>query len=435
TTPPASIINLKETGTGQNWIRWTWANPTDADFSHVMVYLDNVFITNTSDGFYNASGLGDVYISDLNMKEEWIKIRNSGSSRVDLTGWEIKDEGYIHTYTFPSFELGAGSIVTVYSSKGSNTETELYWGSDGFVWNDDGDTAYLYNSGGYLVSSLKGGTTHTIEGTTHVISIRTVDASGNFNPTWVNDSATTSSASGGSSGGEGSSGGSSSKKSSSGGGGGGAGSVEDYSNVAVKDVDSEYLRMNAYTTYEFSRPGNDIQSISFYSLKNSGEVTSTIEVLNDRSKLASSTPRGLIYKYVNIWVGKAGFATAANIEDARIKFKVNSFWIQQMGVSPSDIRLRRYNGTAWEVLPTTFESNITDYAIFESRTPGFSPFAITAEKELAYSVNSDSETDYVNTADTAMEETQPKKSNIWTFIMVILIIGVFAVGYEYLKRK
>uniref|UniRef100_UPI001BD391C9 NosD domain-containing protein n=1 Tax=Methanomethylovorans sp. TaxID=2758717 RepID=UPI001BD391C9 len=195
TTPPASVTNLRETATGTNWIHWTWKNPADTDFSHVMVYLDNVFVTNTPNGSYYATGLGDVYISDLNLKDEWVKIMNSGSFAVDLTGWEIKDEGDIHTYKFPSFQLGAGEAVTLYTTKGTNTGTELYWGSGGFVWNDDGDTAYLYNSGGYLLDSLKGGATHTMKATSHVLSTRTVDISGNINTTWVNDSATTSSSS------------------------------------------------------------------------------------------------------------------------------------------------------------------------------------------------------------------------------------------------
>ncbi|WP_214045703.1 lamin tail domain-containing protein, partial [Methanomethylovorans sp.] len=195
TTPPASVTDLRETATGTNWIHWEWTNPADADFSHVMVYLDNVFVTNTSNGSYYATGLGDVYISDLNLKDEWVKIMNSGSFAVDLTGWEIKDEGDLHTYKFPSFQLGAGEAVTLYTTKGTNTGTELYWGSGGFVWNDDGDTAYLYNSGGYLLDSLKGGATHTMKATSHVLSTRTVDISGNINTTWVNDSATTSSSS------------------------------------------------------------------------------------------------------------------------------------------------------------------------------------------------------------------------------------------------
>jgi PGF-pre-PGF domain-containing protein len=157
----------------------------------------------------------------------------------------------------------------------------------------------------------------------------------------------------------GSSGGSSSSKSSGGGGGGGATSVEDLANVAMKDVNNQYLRINTNVTYEFTRPGNDILSVSFYSLKNSGEITSTIEGLNNRSKLVNTNPEGLVCKYINIWVGKAGFATSNNIKDARVKFKVNNSWMQEMGITTDDIKLQRYNGTAWEVLPTTLENNTT----------------------------------------------------------------------------
>lgn len=237
----------------------------------------------------------------------------------------------------------------------------------------------------------------------------------------------------GSSGG-GSSGGSSSKKSSSS-GGGGAGSAEDYANVAVKDVDTQYLRMNANVIYEFIREGNPIQSVSFYSLKNSGEITSTIEVLNNRSKLVNSTPEGSIYKYVNIWVGKSGFATAANIKDAKVRFKVNSSWLDDMELNPADVKLQRYNGNAWEVLPTTIESNATDYVVFESQTPGFSPFAITAEKVLASSTGDNMDVKSTETEDISMNGTQPEKTPGFGFSMTILIIGVFAGRYVYLKRR
>jgi PGF-pre-PGF domain-containing protein len=248
----------------------------------------------------------------------------------------------------------------------------------------------------------------------------------------VSISLTTSSSS---SGGGGSSGGSSSSKSSSsGGGGGGAGSVEDFVNVAMKDVDNEYLRMNSNVTYEFSREGNPIQKVSFYSLKNSGEITSTIEVLNNRSKLVPINPEGLLYKYANIWVGKAGFATSDNIRDAQVEFRVNNSWMEEMAISADEIKLQRYNGTAWEVLPTTLESKTTDYSIFKARTPGFSPFAITAGKALASSIDVNGENS-TNMEDIGLENTKTEKSRIWTYIMAFLLIGILAVGYEYLKRQ
>ncbi|WP_321420897.1 lamin tail domain-containing protein [uncultured Methanomethylovorans sp.] len=52
--------------------------------------------------------------------------------------------------------MGAKSTVTIYTGKGTKTATKLYWGSSWYVWNNDGDTAYLYNSQSKLVSKKSG---------------------------------------------------------------------------------------------------------------------------------------------------------------------------------------------------------------------------------------------------------------------------------------
>ena len=54
--PPSSITNLHPTP-GTTWINWTWTNPPDLDFNHTMVYLNGTWQTNTSNPFYNATGL------------------------------------------------------------------------------------------------------------------------------------------------------------------------------------------------------------------------------------------------------------------------------------------------------------------------------------------------------------------------------------------
>ena len=58
-TPPASITDLGNLTTEQSRIRWTWTDPTDADFAKVMIYLDGAFKTNVSKGTrnYTATGL------------------------------------------------------------------------------------------------------------------------------------------------------------------------------------------------------------------------------------------------------------------------------------------------------------------------------------------------------------------------------------------
>lgn len=96
-----------------------------------------------------------VVVADLNLKDEWVKIRNTGSSSASLSGWKMVDEGNKHTYTFGSFTLSPGSTVTLYTGKGTNTATDLYWGSGSPIWNNDGDVASLYDASGRLVDVLE----------------------------------------------------------------------------------------------------------------------------------------------------------------------------------------------------------------------------------------------------------------------------------------
>lgn len=95
-----------------------------------------------------------VSISDLNLKEEWIAVTNSGKNSVDLSGWWIKDKAG-NMYTLPSFSLSAGTTVTIYTSEGEDSNTELYWNNPSSVWNNDGDTAYLYNLNGEIIDSYE----------------------------------------------------------------------------------------------------------------------------------------------------------------------------------------------------------------------------------------------------------------------------------------
>jgi competence protein ComEC len=103
-----------------------------------------------------SSSVGStVYVSDLSLTDEWVKVTNKGSSPVSLSGWKIEDEGSKHIYTFSSYTLDVGATVTVYTGKGTNSATELYWQLGSPVWNNDGDTAYLYDNSGQLVFTLE----------------------------------------------------------------------------------------------------------------------------------------------------------------------------------------------------------------------------------------------------------------------------------------
>jgi micrococcal nuclease len=86
-----------------------------------------------------------------NLGGESVVFRNEGSEPIDLTGWTVEDDA-AHTYQFPiGFALESGGEVRLYTGSGSDTATELYWGSDGAVWNNDGDTILVYDEAGDLV--------------------------------------------------------------------------------------------------------------------------------------------------------------------------------------------------------------------------------------------------------------------------------------------
>ncbi|VVB97306.1 Periplasmic copper-binding protein (NosD) [uncultured archaeon] len=57
--PPANVSGLKNVSYAKVYIKWTWVDPPDKDFSKVMVYLDGIFKKNVSKGIknYNATGL------------------------------------------------------------------------------------------------------------------------------------------------------------------------------------------------------------------------------------------------------------------------------------------------------------------------------------------------------------------------------------------
>jgi hypothetical protein len=59
TTPPASVTNLANKSSGYTWIYWNWTNPADADFDSSIIFIDSVNVANTSNNYYNATGLDD----------------------------------------------------------------------------------------------------------------------------------------------------------------------------------------------------------------------------------------------------------------------------------------------------------------------------------------------------------------------------------------
>ena len=105
-----------------------------------------------SGGMFNAPG-DDTTMPGLN--GEWVRVRNSCTYTVGLTGYRLRDLGAAHIYRFTyGFQLRAGASVRLHSGVGSDTASDLYWGrSRGEVWNNrPPEWAYLVNRAGVIVS-------------------------------------------------------------------------------------------------------------------------------------------------------------------------------------------------------------------------------------------------------------------------------------------
>lgn len=89
-----------------------------------------------------------------NLNGEWVDVRNDGELAADAGGWVLRDESSTNRYTFPAgFVLPPdGAVVRVRVGCGTDSPTELFWCATEPVWNNGGDTAYLFDADGTVVA-------------------------------------------------------------------------------------------------------------------------------------------------------------------------------------------------------------------------------------------------------------------------------------------
>lgn len=88
---------------------------------------------------------GDEY---SNLNDEYVVFENPESAGIDLTGYAVED-AVGKRYEFPDgFTLAGGATVTLHTGSGTDTDTDLYWGYGSPVWNNGGDTVYVFDDTG-----------------------------------------------------------------------------------------------------------------------------------------------------------------------------------------------------------------------------------------------------------------------------------------------
>ncbi|WP_135604002.1 PGF-pre-PGF domain-containing protein [Methanococcoides sp. NM1] len=227
------------------------------------------------------------------------------------------------------------------------------------------------------------------------------------------------------------------KTSSSSGGGGSGNTGEAFENIALKEVQTLYINKDSEAIYYFDEEEDEIDYIGFYSLKNSGKISTTIEVLNGRSTLVADNPPGMVYQHMNIWVGKAGFATDNNIAEPFIGFRVSKSWINENEIDETTITIYRNHDGKWTKFPTTILSEDMEYIYFEAKTPGFSPFAITGSPQQVeitdQSLDLTDVTASNNTLEPNAETTSESKS--LPLLSNDIVMAIFGCAYLVLRKR
>jgi hypothetical protein len=85
-----------------------------------------------------------------NLNGEYVCFRNVGDYAADMHNWHVRDQDGHNTLLW-EVALRPGAAVRLHSGSGTDTATDIYWGSDVEIWDNGGDTVYLRDASWNLV--------------------------------------------------------------------------------------------------------------------------------------------------------------------------------------------------------------------------------------------------------------------------------------------
>ncbi|PIN87129.1 hypothetical protein COV19_01385 [Candidatus Woesearchaeota archaeon CG10_big_fil_rev_8_21_14_0_10_44_13] len=94
-----------------------------------------------------------------NPNGEWVEIEGYG---VNMSGWMLCDGDNKHVFTFPDGFIIHGK-VKVFSGKGRNTSSRLFWKNPTPIWNNEEDIATLFDTQGNVISQVRSAKVHNFE--------------------------------------------------------------------------------------------------------------------------------------------------------------------------------------------------------------------------------------------------------------------------------
>lgn len=92
------------------------------------------------------------------LNNEWVELVNTCSSSQNMQGYLVKDASASNAYTFKNLDIASKKSIKLHSGCGTYSSADVYWQCPERpvpVWNNSGDSAYLYDASGKLVSQIE----------------------------------------------------------------------------------------------------------------------------------------------------------------------------------------------------------------------------------------------------------------------------------------
>jgi len=216
--------------------------------------------------------------------------------------------------------------------------------------------------------------------------------------------------------------------SSSGGVGVGVGSSDEPENVEETIILRIYLGAGG-STYNFN---NVVTSVEVTPDRTYGLVAAKIEVLAGQpGSMTSDLPAGVLYKYVNIFVGTSGWSEG-KLSDSIINFQVPASWCEKNNIDPASVVMYRHHDSEWQLLETTTKGQAGGFYHYSSPTPGFSTFLILGQVEDSGAGETVAPTDSGTVAEStpAPEATSNNGMPVFSIVLGILVIMVVLVYWK-----
>ncbi len=226
---------------------------------------------------------------------------------------------------------------------------------------------------------------------------------------------------------------------SSSGGGGGGGSAITVTPKVTRIVAAIAEGNNLIEFTESEKVSVGVEEILLDSATAASNVKLTIEKLTAMPAGIVSFPSGDVYSYLQF---NKTVLKDEDVKNAKIRFTVKKEWIVSKGSAPDKIKLNRYT-TKWEALPTQYLRQNGTYYYYEATTPGFSVFAVTAEKkEQAEKPTSITKQENITKEEAPLpteapaEQEKPRQRQISYVFLVLIVITIITLIIIFgLKRK